>query len=159
VTEVILVAIDGSETSMNALEFAIEESAKRDAQLHGIYVIETYHSAFNSPYCQEGDTACELLTRILEEESDATIAAIREKAAGLGGTITVHKKEGHPGAEIIRLAEELNAMMIIAGSLGKTGIERVLVGSTGHYVVNHSPITTVIVKASAKKGALTAGSP
>lgn len=149
---IILVAIDGSEVSMNALVFAIEEVAERHAELHGIYVIETHHSVFNSPYCQEGDTACELLTRIMEDESDAIIAAIRAKTVEMGGTITVHKKEGHPGAEIIRLAQELGALMIIVGSLGKTGIERVLVGSTGQYVVNHSPITTVVVKGPVQKG-------
>jgi nucleotide-binding universal stress UspA family protein len=48
--------------------------------------------------------------------------------------------------DIIEASKQLGADMIILGTHGKTGIEKILVGSTAERVVRHSPIPVLTVR-------------
>jgi nucleotide-binding universal stress UspA family protein len=53
--------------------------------------------------------------------------------------IDVHLAEAeHAGHEIVRQAEELRADLIVLGSRGRTGLRRLLLGSTSLHVLHHS---------------------
>lgn len=54
---------------------------------------------------------------------------------------------GLPDVEIVEAARRINADLIIMGSHGRTGLERILLGSTSERVINDAPCAILIVKA------------
>jgi len=64
---------------------------------------------------------------------------------GIEATGTV--PHGLPDAVIVETARKVNADLIIMGSHGRTGLERILLGSTSERVINDAPCAVLIVKA------------
>jgi nucleotide-binding universal stress UspA family protein len=54
--------------------------------------------------------------------------------------------EGHPATEIVRLATETNADLIVMGTHGRTGLPRLLMGSVAEEVMRRAPCPVVTVK-------------
>jgi nucleotide-binding universal stress UspA family protein len=137
----ILAAIDGSKKSGAALDVAIGEAKVHGAELHVVYVIET--GLFSSIPM---DNTWEVIYGLLENQGkEAELAAAKQaQVQGLG--ITSHLKEGHAGEEIIRLAREIGADLIVLGSHGKSDLDRILLGSVSSFVVAHSPVSTMVVR-------------
>ena len=137
----ILAAIDGSKKSAAALDVAIGEAKIHGAALHVVYVIET--GLFSSIPM---DNTWEVIYGLLENQGkEAQLAAVKQaEAQGLG--ITTHLKEGHAGEEILRLARETGADLIVVGSHGKSNLDRILLGSVSSFVVAHSPVSTLVVR-------------
>jgi len=54
--------------------------------------------------------------------------------------------EGQAGREIVRVAEEHHASMLILGTHGYTGWNRLTLGSIAEYVVRHAPCPVLTVK-------------
>ena len=53
---------------------------------------------------------------------------------------------GEPAAEIVRVAEERGAGLIVISSHGRTGLGRILFGSTAESVVRHARCPVLVVK-------------
>jgi nucleotide-binding universal stress UspA family protein len=69
-----------------------------------------------------------------------------KKAQAQGVAITTHLKEGHAGNEIVKLAREVGADLIVLGSHGKSNLDRILLGSVSSFVVSHAPVSTMVVR-------------
>ena len=137
----ILVAIDGSEPAWHALGKGIEDAKLRNAELHAIYVVET--GRFSS---LPMDGTMEVIYSLLQREGEDLLAAGQKKAEAAGVALITHIRQGHAGTEILTLAEEIRADLIIMGSQGKSGVDRILLGSVSDHVVRHSSITTMVVR-------------
>lgn len=55
-------------------------------------------------------------------------------------------REGHPAQEILKLAEEDKANVIVLGSHGKSNLREMLLGSVSESVIRKSPIPVLVVK-------------
>ncbi len=55
--------------------------------------------------------------------------------------------KGIPVTRILQVREKINASMVVMGSLGRTGLKHMLLGSKAEQVVRQSPVTVAIVKA------------
>ena len=86
---------------------------------------------------------------------DATIQraateALQKRAAELstGGVKNVEAfvEEGEPYATIVKRAEAFGADLIVAGSHGRTGLSRMLLGSVAEKIVRHSPCPVLVVR-------------
>jgi nucleotide-binding universal stress UspA family protein len=141
----ILVAIDGSDASQRALVRAIDEAKVWNAKLHVLYVVET--GLFSS---LPSDNTVEIMYRVLEKEGSTVLERAKKYAADAGITVTTHMKQGHAGSEVIALAEQEKADLIVVGSLGKSQTDRLLIGSVSTFVVSHSKVTTMVVRSSQK---------
>ena len=137
----ILAAIDGSQKSGAALDIAIGEAKIHGAALHVVYVIET--GLFSSIPL---DNTWEVIYGLLENQGKEACIAASKQAQGQEIGITTHLKEGHAGEEIIRLAREIGADLIVLGSHGKSNLDRILLGSVSTFVVGHSPVSTLVVR-------------
>jgi nucleotide-binding universal stress UspA family protein len=137
----ILAAIDGSKKSEAALEIAIGEAKVHGAALHVVYVIET--GLFSTIPM---DNTWEVIYGLLEKQGREAQLAAAKKAESLGIGITTHLKEGHAGNEILKIARELGADLIVLGSHGKSNLDRILLGSVSSFVVSHSPVSTLVVR-------------
>jgi nucleotide-binding universal stress UspA family protein len=137
----ILAAIDWSKKSGAALDVAIGEAKVHGAALHVVYVIET--GLFSSIPM---DNTWEVIYGLLENQGKEAQLAAAKQAQAQGVGITVHLKEGHAGEEIIRLAREIGADLVVLGSHGKSNLDRILLGSVSSFVVSHSPVSTLVVR-------------
>lgn len=137
----ILVAIDGSEPADRAFEVALGEAAMWKAEVHVVYVVES--GLFTS---LPMDNTLEIIYSVLQQEGEDILGKARSKADAAGVSLVTHLQQGHAGSQIVALAEEVEADLIVLGSYGKSGVDRLLLGSVTDYVVQNSPITTMVVR-------------
>ena len=137
----ILVAIDGSKASDQAIERAVDEAKAWNAKLHAVYVVET--GLFSS---LPSDNTVEIMYRVLENEGNAALEKAKKAAAKSGVSMVTHLKQGHAGTEIIALAQKERVDLIISGSHGKSKTDSILLGSVSTYITTHSTVTTMVVR-------------
>lgn len=136
----ILVAIDGSKASDQAIERAVDEAKVWNARLHAVYVVET--GLFSS---LPSDNTVEIMYRVLENEGNSVLDKAKKTAAKSGVALMTHMKQGHAGTEIITLAKE-KVDLIVSGSHGKSKTDSILLGSVSTYITTHSTVTTMVVR-------------
>ena len=69
-----------------------------------------------------------------------------ELARASGVTSETLIVEGNPPGEILRIAEDEKIDTIVMGSIGKTGLEKFLMGSVAEKVVHNSNLPVLIVR-------------
>ena len=71
---------------------------------------------------------------------------VKELAADKQIAVETHEESGHPGNVIVKLADDLGSDLIVAGSLGKSAFDRLLLGSVSGYMVKASKTNILIVR-------------
>lgn len=140
----ILVAIDGSETSLKAAEYGIEFAKKYNAKLIILHIIHIH--AAGLMYTTES-TFKQFIEKN-KKESEEWFNTISKKAKEQGVEIkteTVEEIYSVPGA-IIKRAEEENVDIIIIGGTGKSGFKKLLLGSVATDVVRYSKCPVFVIK-------------
>ncbi len=137
----ILAAVDGSEISARAVEKAVTLAKQNSAELHLIYVIET---GFISP--GPGDSVRDLVHQRFEEEGKETLEKLTAAAREAGVPATAHLELGHAGNTIVEIADKLSCDLIIVGSLGKSKLDRLLLGSVSAHVVNYAKTNILVIR-------------
>jgi nucleotide-binding universal stress UspA family protein len=135
----ILLAVDGSEEAGLAAQAAVELCEKTGSELHVVHVGRgTRHVGDTGPVLLDPRTE-ELAQERLDQQAQALLDAEVQKIEGLGGSVSrSHLLREHPADQIVRLAEELEARMVVMGSRGRGGIRRALMGSVSEDVVRHA---------------------
>lgn len=137
----ILIATDGSEYTKNAVDYGIDLAKNTGAKLHAVYVVDT--AAFASIPM---DAAWESMYGLLRQEGDEAIKIVADKASAEGLEVERNTIEGHPAEEIIKYAEKNSISLIVMGTLGKSGLDRFLLGSVAEKVVRNSKIPVLVVR-------------
>ena len=141
----ILLPTDFSECSDYAVSYATSLARTFGASILCIHVIEPMVPAVG----YSGMTEPLPLADITEQLEDSAGRALpklaeREECAGLEiQELIVH---GEAAAEIVRVAKERNIDLIVVSSHGRTGLGRMLFGSTAEAIVRHSPCPVMVVK-------------
>jgi nucleotide-binding universal stress UspA family protein len=142
----ILVPVDFSEPSRNALRFAGDWAKRFDSEVTLIHVIEpnnTFGILGMEPFAvpisppDSRDQIRAELEKLVREECFASI-----KVSG-------ELREGAPYHEIITAAQDLRADLIIIATHGRTGLSRALMGSTAQRVVCHAPCPVLTLRRAA----------
>ncbi len=143
----ILVAVDGSEIGHRALEEGLAVARAMQAPVHAVHVVQTgtYPTLILSEL-EPPDLAQQALLDSLDREANEILVDAERKAAAAGVRMTVHKRWGHPGAEITALAQELGADLTVVGSHGRGRLDRFFLGSVSSYVVDHAASTVMVVR-------------
>ena len=137
----ILLATDGSREAELAARTAADLANKTDSELHVVHVL----ASPLTPY-QRSSYAPEVWAR-LEERERKTLEDVVEKIEASGGKVEgSHHKAGRPDAEIVALAEEIGAGLIVMGARGIGGIRRALTGSISDSVVRHAHCPVMVVR-------------
>lgn len=87
------------------------------------------------------DTSTEV---VVEHQRLADEAASRLKSAGRNATVRV--VQGDPAAELLRVASEAEADLIVVGTHGRTGLRRLFAGSVARNVMVHAPCSVLVVR-------------
>lgn len=138
----ILVAVDGSDKSEEAFQEAINIAKRNNATLHILYVIEEMGNYFGELTISMGTVMEELRTR---EEAEMKNRESKALAAGVAKVFT-YVMYGYPKSLIADFSESDEPIdLIVIGRTGLNGFQRVLVGSTTSYVVNHTKANVLVV--------------
>jgi nucleotide-binding universal stress UspA family protein len=86
------------------------------------------------------------LLESMREHAESRLVHYVQMANDQGIEADQHIVSGRPSQEIIRLAEQLNCVMIVIATHGRTGFDHVVFGSVCEQVVRHSPIPVLSVK-------------
>jgi len=141
----ILIATDGSEYTKKAVDHGIELAINTGAKLQAIYVVDT--GAYKSiPLSSPMEYAFSLL----RQEGDAAIKYVADTAEAAGLEAEGIIVEGHPAEEIIKYAETNSIDLIVMGILGKSGLDRFLMGSVADKIVRNSKIPVIAVPVKEK---------
>lgn len=135
--ERILLPTDGSENAERAIEQAIGLATTYDASLHLLYVVDVNHMS--------SDTAENLMHDKLEQTGHAAVDEIADRAQQAGITVSSAVIPGTPAQEILTYAEDHDIDLIVMGTRGRTGFNRLLVGSVTEKVVRLSDIPVLTV--------------
>lgn len=142
--QVILVAIDFSETSLRALKVALGMAQTHpNAELHLIHVMPQARAPFGF---LEGASDEASMMAAIEDASNRLDALCGDAEKPKVATISGHVRIGEAAREIVQLASDIGADLIVVGTHGRQGVERVLLGSVAEEVVRRAPSPVLTVK-------------
>ncbi len=141
---VILIPVDFSAPSRRAAAWGFDYAQRFSGEVHLVHIVERQWRLADLRVNGDGVKE-ELETSFHGAESE--LSSLAASAQERIGTVREHVCSGKPGAEIVRLAGELHADMIVMGTHGHTGLGRVFIGSVAESVVRKAPCTVVTVKA------------
>jgi nucleotide-binding universal stress UspA family protein len=137
----IVIATDGSENTQRAISYGIEIAKLSGATVHALYVVDT--SSFSA---MPMDAGWEEMYEIMKKEGEKAVYDIKERGEAAGVEVREVLWEGHPSTEIINFAEKNDIDLIVMGTLGKTGLDRFLLGSVAEKVVRNSKVPVLVVR-------------
>jgi len=140
----ILLATDGSdEAELAALE-AMDLAERSGSELHVVHVgvvpafLETYPGTLGYDH---------KIYEEIEVESRELLRKLTWQVKVAGGTVAgAHLRMGTVALEIVSLAKELGAGLIVMGCRGHRGIRRVIEGSISDAVIRHAPCPVLVVR-------------
>jgi nucleotide-binding universal stress UspA family protein len=138
----ILVPTDGSAGMTRVIDHASELAAAHDAALHFLYVVNTASFA-NLPM----ETSWESVTTMLRDEGEEALRAAEDRA-GAERVVTA-MREGPPSREIVEYATEEGCDLVVMGTHGRGGLNRLLLGSVAERVVRSSEVPVLTVRVGA----------
>jgi nucleotide-binding universal stress UspA family protein len=139
----ILIATDGSESARFAATAGVELARLIGAKIQAIYVIDIF--AYSSmPQDLKWEEAMYAQSRELGREA---VSDVEKEAKDASVEVEALILEGHPAEEILDFAEKQDIDMIVVGSLGKTDIERFLIGSVSEKVARNAKVPVLVVHA------------
>ncbi len=152
----ILLATDGSEEAELARKTAVDEANSTNSELHVVTVgpwmpDPAYATHEASLRWQTFEQASEEIRKEAQEILDNQVRKIEEE----GGSVQeAYLRRGRKDQEIVRLAEEIGAGLIVIGSRGRGGVRRALMGSVSDSVVRHAHCPVLVVRKEKEQAAL-----
>ncbi|HJL18544.1 MAG TPA: universal stress protein [Sandaracinaceae bacterium LLY-WYZ-13_1] len=141
---VIVAATDFSEISNLALQQAWSLATQRqDAQLHVIHVVDAHRGLRSKS--SELERESELLETLPGELRNHAIQQAQVgKLPPLHQPLGVHVRIGEPAGMILQLAADLDAAMVVVGSHGRSGLDKLLLGSVSEKLVKAGRLPVLV---------------
>jgi nucleotide-binding universal stress UspA family protein len=141
----ILLPTDFSECASYALSYAVSFARQANASIICVHVIEPVVPTVGYTGMAEPLPMADISDQ-LESSAERELPKIAEcdECSGLNvEEVIVH---GDAASEIVRVAGERGVDLIVIASHGRTGLGRMLFGSTAESVVRHAPCPVLVVK-------------
>jgi nucleotide-binding universal stress UspA family protein len=140
----ILIPIDFSDYSDQALRWGVSLAQKYGAQLLLLHVIPEVLEEVSAR-----ESAGEQLVIDLTAEVEAQLHEIARQGLKEGVAVDVRVADGEPADAILRMARQEKVDLIVMGTHGRTGLSHLLLGSTAEAVVRAAACPVFTVRASA----------
>ena len=152
----ILVAVDESSISKQALEEAITLAKLANSNLLLVHVQSPFEATYPTrvfPYesTYPGTQAAAFKLQLeewsaIEQQGVQFLQALTDQATAEGVDADFTQPLGNPGHVICDLAQTWGADLIMMGRRGRTGINELIGGSVSNYVVHHAPCSVLAVQ-------------
>jgi nucleotide-binding universal stress UspA family protein len=141
----VLLGIDGSQSSEATLQALVAMARPQETEVRILHVVELWPVHVHS---SEWDRELSVPRRATWTRAEETVARAARTLENAGFSVTTAVKEGDPRKELIDAASEWHADLIMVGSHGRTGLDRLLMGSVSEAVARHAPCSVQIVRIS-----------
>ena len=139
----ILVPVDFSDSSEEAVRHAVGLATKFKARVRFLHVVQVMTSYLEGPVFTQ-----ELMNVYKEHERQARRELEKMKRLAVRGEAVV--KRGIPVLEILSEAKKFNADLIIVGTHGRRGLDRLMVGSVAQEIMRKAQWPVLVVRPSAR---------
>jgi nucleotide-binding universal stress UspA family protein len=130
----IVVGTDGSETSLAAVERAAETATEMKAELRVVVVYEQGHGADLAPIIARGGRSPELL------------GAVRKYTNARNAEPEFHLLAGDAADQVVALAREVGADLVVVGSVGMGGRKDAIKASIPTRITRNAPCDVLVVR-------------
>jgi len=138
--EKILIATDGSENSERAARAGVELAKLAGGTVTAFYIADTSKMS----HLPDDMLLFSIRDLLIREGKDA-VSFVEKLAKEAGVPFEKVIKEGNPGEEILSYAKEAGMNVIVLGSVGRTGLDKFLLGSVAEKVVRNSKVHVLTV--------------
>ncbi len=143
----VLLPTDGSECSGKALGYALSFAKQYDARVVAVHVIDQrWEEQARLALAEVGQDMAQRIREGRKEEGQRILRDVADAAERSGVSVESVIVTGIPFEEIVRLAKELPADLIIMGTHGRTGMSHLLLGSVAERVVRSAPCPVLSVR-------------
>lgn len=136
----VLIAIDDSPHSLHAAEKGFELAIALQAEIGIAYIIDI----MNEPVIPETGLVSNDQQIASSVKANKVIDKLLKKYPK-SGEVTRFTQEGFPKNEIVLIAKDWQADLIVMGTHGRSGLSYLLLGSVSEYVIKHSHIPVMVV--------------
>jgi nucleotide-binding universal stress UspA family protein len=144
----ILCPIDFSDCSRQALRTAVRLAKEHAAELELVHVWYLPATLTAGDYLVPGDAL-----QHMEHEAARALDGALAEARGLGvQRVTAKLLNGVPWRTIVDAAGDPTIDLIVAGTHGRTGLARVILGSVVERIVRHAPCSVLVVRSEGGLG-------
>lgn len=137
--QTMLLAYDGSQSGREALDQGAELASVNDAHICLLAVISQTYAAT----LIESDSSARYEAHAFDHEHHVLSEGegmLRKRGLAVESRLTV----GQPAQEIIRIADEIRADLIVVGHHNRNAFVRWWAGSTDEYILAHAPCSVLI---------------
>jgi nucleotide-binding universal stress UspA family protein len=141
----IVVGVDGSSASKAALEWALDEARRRQAELDVVMAwdpVPMYGPGFGTGVVTEGTYEA------LEASTQRCVDRLVDESAARGDDLTIHRLVRCGRPTLALLDESKGADLLVVGARGVGGVVGLVLGSVASEVVKRSPVPVVVVPAA-----------
>ena len=135
----IVVPVDLHQNTDVLVAFALDIAKKLDAEMNFIHVIPPLDSYSGVSHPSWGEIEQQMVANA-EEKINSFVADNKDKCAGCNGKVVMGDIVDH----IVAYCKEENASMIIIGTHGRKGLEKIMVGSVANAVIGKAPCPTLL---------------
>lgn len=140
----ILVPVDGSEKSLQAVSKAAELAKAFNSEVTAVYVLDPY--PFTGVGADFAYGQAQYLSAATAEANKA-LEDVTERMKDTGVTVKTLVGEGHAIHEgIVRVGENVGADLIVMGSHGRRGLEKLVLGSVAQRVLQTAKVPVLVVR-------------
>ena len=137
--QVVLVGVDGSQASLNALEWAVAQALQVGWRLHLVcaYAVPTFAAAsLDGGYAALDDTA-------IREGAQAVLDEATARVADRGVQVTSALETGDPAGVLVDLSKQV--CLVVVGTRGRSGFAERVLGTVSSALPAHAHCPTVVV--------------
>jgi len=137
----ILLAVDGSENNKVAANAAIDVAKSMGAKLTAVYVVSGVDL---KPNAFGGDVADNERHALAQKQVDDATVYVANEAKSAGLDIEIKILSGSPADEIVKISSDYD--LIVCGSLGRTGLSKVLMGSVSSTITKNAKCAVLVCR-------------
>lgn len=142
-TKNVLIAIDGSQHSINTFEWFVEHLYRPTDNVIMAYCADKMP---NMSIVAENPSMFESMIDKHQEQVTKVLQIFDQLARKHNIKHTSERLDGSPGEAIIKAAEKHNCHVILAGSRGLGTIRRTILGSVSDFILHHSKVPVLVCK-------------
>lgn len=127
----IMVPTDGSQFALKAEDAAISIARNFNAKLFAVHIID---EKLIYPF------------EVLEEEGKSILDAATLKGKNQGVEVEQVLIVGNPAHDMAKIVEKIGADLVVIGTHGKSGLEKILMGSVAESTIKTVNVPVLLVK-------------
>ena len=142
----ILLAIDDSKFTESAIELLVAQNNPGKTTVRVLHVVEPLEAPYYPDLGPTYPASLSDINKIRMKAGRELVARVTEKVRAAGFQVDGVVHSGYTRTTVVDVAKQWHAGLIVVGSHGRKGLDRVLLGSVSDYVARHASCSVEIVR-------------